>query len=97
MARDHKKMEQKRFWAGKFGDNCIDRSRGEGIVAAHAALFGRILNRTQAARDAVEFGANIDLNLEAISILDAKYRGAGNRDRNMAEILDRVGWLAGSA
>ncbi|MBZ0159609.1 MAG: pseudaminic acid biosynthesis-associated methylase [bacterium] len=61
--------EQERFWAGEFGDQYIDRNRDRTIIAGNLALFGKILQRTQSVRSAIEFGANIGLNLEALRLL----------------------------
>lgn len=63
------KTEQEEFWAGGFGDQYTNRNQGEGMVAANLALFSRILERTQSVCSAIEFGANIGLNLEALRVL----------------------------
>lgn len=35
--------EQERFWTGEFGDDYMERNRGERLVAAKTALFARAL------------------------------------------------------
>lgn len=61
--------EQEFFWAGEFGDQYIERNQGQQIIAANLSLFGRVLERTVSVRSAIEFGANIGLNLEALRML----------------------------
>lgn len=63
------KTEQEEFWAGEFGDDYIGRNQGADVDAANLAFFSRILERTHAVRSAIEFGANIGLNLKAIRAL----------------------------
>lgn len=63
------KTEQENFWAGKFGDQYADRNQGMPLIAANLSLFSRVLQRTQSVRTAIEFGANIGLNLAALRIL----------------------------
>jgi pseudaminic acid biosynthesis-associated methylase len=63
------KTEQEKFWAGEFGDEYIGRNQGADVDAANLAFFSRILERTQTVRSAIEFGANIGLNLKALRAL----------------------------
>lgn len=58
--------EQEAFWEGDFGNEYTDRNRGPGWVAANAALFSRILSRTQKVQAVLELGSNIGLNLMAL-------------------------------
>lgn len=63
------RTDQEAFWAGDFGDGYTARNRGARIVASNAALFARILSRTGQIASAIEFGANIGLNLQALRML----------------------------
>lgn len=63
------KTAQEEFWAGEFGDEYTDRNVGLGWIAANTALFGKVLARTTNVDSVVEFGANLGLNLQAISTL----------------------------
>lgn len=65
----HKATEQEKFWAGTFGEAYIERNRGSEILASNIALFSQILNRSCGIKSVLEFGANIGLNLRAISSL----------------------------
>ncbi len=60
------KTPQEEFWAGKFGDEYVDRNTGDHLLASNTALFSKILSRTNEIASVVEFGANIGLNLVAI-------------------------------
>ena len=60
------KTEQEKFWAGDFGSEYIERSRGEQRIASNTAFFTRILERTSNVRSVIELGANIGINLRAI-------------------------------
>lgn len=63
------KTEQEDFWASKFGDEYTTRNMGDAIIASNTALFSNILMNTSNIRSVIEFGANIGLNLVAISRL----------------------------
>jgi spore coat polysaccharide biosynthesis protein SpsF len=61
--------EQEAFWAGKFGNEYIDRNNDAELIAANLALFSRIFQTTNSINSVIEFGANIGLNLQAIKQL----------------------------
>jgi pseudaminic acid biosynthesis-associated methylase len=63
------KTEQEKFWAGEFGDDYIGRNQGKEASASNLAFFSRILNHIRGVRSAIEFGANIGLNLESLRAL----------------------------
>lgn len=58
--------EQEQFWRGAFGDDYVERCRGDKAQAARFALWGRILQSTHEINSVTEFGANIGLNLRAL-------------------------------
>lgn len=62
------KTEQEHFWAGEFGNAYIDRNQSDEYGAANLAFFSRILSRVKIG-SAIEFGANIGLNLETLRTL----------------------------
>jgi len=66
---DKFKTKQESFWAGDFGNEYTVRNKGDQLVASNTALFTKILARTANIRSVIEFGANIGLNLKAISHL----------------------------
>jgi pseudaminic acid biosynthesis-associated methylase len=60
------KTQQEEFWAGDFGDAYCERNNGVNIVAANTKMFSDVISHTQGVQTAIEFGANIGLNLRAI-------------------------------
>lgn len=67
MAGDYS-TEQERFWAGEFGDEYVQRNRGERLLSGKIHLFSKILAKTLNVGSVLEFGANIGLNLKAIKM-----------------------------
>jgi len=61
--------EQESFWAGRFGDEYVDRNSAAGAVAANIAFFSRALAKAAPIRSCIEFGANVGLNLRALRAL----------------------------
>lgn len=69
--------DQEEFWAGEFGDAYIDRNVSPELFAANVALFSEILKRAPNIDSAIEFGANVGLNLRAIQTLAPKIKLTG--------------------
>ena len=63
------KTEQEEFWAGDFGNDYIKRNKNDQLVANNLNLFSNALNKTKGLKTCIEFGANIGMNLKALSIL----------------------------
>lgn len=63
------KTEQEQFWAGEFGDEYISRNQDKELLASNIALFSQIFKRTRGVHSAIEFGANIGMNIHAIRAL----------------------------
>lgn len=63
------KTEQEMFWSGDFGDEYTKRNAGAELLASNLSLLARALSRIQKIDSVVEFGANIGLNLQALSLL----------------------------
>jgi len=63
------KTEQEAFWAGQFGDDYIARNQSEQLLAGNLAFFSQVLNRTRGVTSVLEMGANIGMNLRALSPL----------------------------
>jgi len=84
------KTEQEVFWADEFGDEYLKRNQGKYTIAANIALFSKILANVHAPQSIIEFGSNIGLNLEALSILlpDVKL-SAIEINKKAAESLQR--------
>lgn len=60
---------QEEFWAGEFGDNYIDRNRGQELVVRKTVMFADILRHMQRIESICELGSNIGLNLAALHTL----------------------------
>lgn len=84
--------EQERFWAGEFGDAYSQRNRGANLIAARTALWSRILSRCEPVHSVTELGANIGLNLVALSRLlpDAALHGIEVNASAAAELRRNV-------
>jgi spore coat polysaccharide biosynthesis protein SpsF len=61
--------KQELFWAGEFGDDYVDRSRGAHHIASRTAMWSRILQSCGTVGSVTEFGANVGLNLRALRTL----------------------------
>jgi pseudaminic acid biosynthesis-associated methylase len=65
MAKSHE-TAQESFWAGAFGDDYINRNSDAEALAGRTHLWSTILGRANGIGSAVEFGANIGLNIHAL-------------------------------
>ena len=57
---------QEQFWAGDFGNAYVDRSRGAELEAYALGALSRMLSRAHKISSAIEFGANVGLNVKAL-------------------------------
>jgi spore coat polysaccharide biosynthesis protein SpsF len=65
----HYKTEQEAFWAGQFGKDYIARNQSEQLLAGNLAFFAKVLALTNGVSSLLELGANIGMNLRALSPL----------------------------
>lgn len=63
------RTEQEKFWAGEFGSDYIQRNQGDRLLASNLNLFARALHAARGIGSCIEFGANIGMNLRALSLL----------------------------
>lgn len=63
------KTDQEKFWAGTFGDQYIQRNQSEQLLASNINFFSRAIAQTSGVKSVIEFGANIGMNLKALSLL----------------------------
>ncbi|MEP3108474.1 MAG: pseudaminic acid biosynthesis-associated methylase [Hyphomicrobiales bacterium] len=63
------KTEHEAFWAGEFGNDYIERNRGDQLLARKTCFFGRALRGAQGVQSVCEFGCNIGLNLRALAAI----------------------------
>jgi pseudaminic acid biosynthesis-associated methylase len=85
------KTLQEDFWAGNFGDEYIDRNKGNHFLASNIALFAKILAYTYKVKSLIEFGANIGLNLLAIQqLIPGVELSAVEINKNAVESLHKI-------
>ncbi len=58
--------QQEDFWAGEFGSEYINRNRGDDVLAARTHLLSQSLRNAKKIDTALEFGANIGINILAL-------------------------------
>ncbi len=63
------RSEQEAFWAGKFGDEYVQRNKTDSLLASNLAFWSRILASHGPVGSALEFGANVGMNLMALDLL----------------------------
>ena len=63
------KTDQENFWAGKFGNEYIDRNSGKKLLASNLYFFSNSLKSSTNFSTCIEFGANIGMNLKALKLL----------------------------
>lgn len=69
MDNDQFKTDQEAFWAGEFGSRYIDRNKSEQLLASNLNFFSKALRSVTKLESCIEFGANIGMNLKALSSL----------------------------
>ena len=63
------RTEQEKLWAGRFGDDYIERNNRPYALSSNISLFSRIFSRTKSIESVIEFGANLGRNLVVIKEL----------------------------
>ena len=85
------RTEQEEFWAGEFGNDYIDRNRGNKILASNLNFFTKALARATNVKTCIEFGANIGMNLRALKLLHPELKmNAIEINQQAAEQLSNV-------
>jgi len=73
MKNEKYETPQEAFWAGDFGSDYIERNQGTLMLSANLNTFSRALKYTNGeVKSALEIGANIGMNLEALQLLYPK-------------------------
>ncbi len=75
--------EQELFWKGQFGEEYVDRVNGPDRVAAKISKFNKALNAAGKISSAIELGANIGLNADALKAIfpELEYTGVEIGDK----------------
>ena len=67
--------EQEKFWAGKFGDEYINRSSQKTLINNNFKMFNKILKREKKnIKSLIEFGPNIGNNIFALRKIITKLK-----------------------
>ena len=83
--------EQEEFWAGKFGDEYINRNKSDKLLASNLNFFTKALARATNLKTCIEFGANIGMNLRALKLLHPELKmNAIEINQQAAEQLSNV-------
>ena len=86
------KTDQEAFWAGEFGTEYIQRNQGDTLLASNLDFFAKALHAARGVKTAIEFGANIGMNLKALKLLHPTQEQHGieiNADaaRQLAQVI----------
>lgn len=86
------KTDQETFWAGEFGTEYIQRNQGDALLASNLDFFAKSLRAARDVKTAIEFGANIGMNLKALKLLHPSQEQYGieiNADaaRQLAQVI----------
>lgn len=71
------KTEQEKFWAGKFGDNYIERNSADQMIDSRIAMLARMLRAAGSVTSVLELGCNVGLNLVALRRLNPSVKLSG--------------------
>jgi len=69
--------DEEAFWAGEFGDEYIIRNNGSEMLASNLSFFSKATRLVHKPSNAIEFGANIGMNLKALKLLYPKLTNYG--------------------
>jgi pseudaminic acid biosynthesis-associated methylase len=71
------RTEQEAFWAGEFGNEYLNRNKGDPLLTAKMFHLGKMISRAAGLRSIVEFGCNIGLNLAALHRINPAFELCG--------------------
>jgi pseudaminic acid biosynthesis-associated methylase len=63
------RTEQEEFWSGSFGHDYMARNNSDHMLANNLRVFSNILRNTGYLGSVLELGANVGMNLRALSLL----------------------------
>lgn len=63
------KTSQEQFWSGEFGNAYIDRNKSDQLLASNMHYFAQVLDGCSQIESVLELGANIGMNMKALSVL----------------------------
>ncbi len=92
---------QEAFWAGDFGTEYIGRNNSQELLASNLKFFSGTLKQVSQLSGCLEFGANIGMNLKALSLLYPKANLKGieinpSAAKQLADLIGRDNVFEGS-
>ena len=85
------KTDQENFWAGDFGDEYIERNKSDQLLASNLDYFSKSLKSATNINTAIEFGANIGMNLKALQLLRPNINLSGIEiNKDAAKLLEEL-------
>ena len=87
------KTEQEEFWAGKFGDEYIERNKGNELLASNLNFFTKALKSANNLNSVIELGANIGMNLKALKLIypNQEQFGVEINEKAASELKECIG------
>ncbi|MDI5993271.1 pseudaminic acid biosynthesis-associated methylase [Pseudomonas sp. MDMC216] len=84
---------QEGFWAGEFGSEYIGRNDSQQLLASNLNFFTKALKQAGRVGSAIEFGANIGMNLRALQLLypDVVLHGVEINPDAAAQLRSHIG------
>ena len=61
--------EQETFWASSFGDEYIERNKGQKLLASNLNFFTKAMSSAGQVKSVIEFGSNVGMNMRALKLL----------------------------
>ena len=61
--------EQEAFWASSFGDEYIERNKGQKLLASNLNFFTNSMSSAGQVKSVIEFGSNVGMNMRALKLL----------------------------
>lgn len=88
------KTAQENFWAGEFGDDYIGRNESKQLLASNLNFFSKAFSSINRPSSIIEFGANIGMNLQAMTLLFPEIESFGIEINKTA--AERLGEFIGA-
>lgn len=88
------RTEQEKFWAGKFGDEYIDRNNEDTLLDGNMYLFSKVLSNMKQIKSMIEFGSNIGINLVTMKkLIPTLEVSAVEINEKAVSILKKYGYI----
>jgi hypothetical protein len=61
-------IDQEAFWASSFGDEYIERNKGQKFLASNLNFFTKAMSSAGQVKSVIEFGSNAGVNMRALKL-----------------------------